>query len=232
MTHPGFPSYSTDNYMMDMNSIISGMSVFENMEKTGDTLIDFDFCSPLTETDFEMEDFNHFYNDKKSMNRKLATSTLLVDIEDDPIFQSLIDDACAPLTDHNSSSLDDYSPLPMADEVTTQLVNQRPHSEHSFPWKLHDMLEDAEAKGFEDIVSWMLDGLSFKVHKVEEFVEQVLPMYFDQTKFESFRRQLNLYGFTRFHSGELQGMYHHISFVKDKKQLCHYVLRKVDSRDR
>jgi len=218
--------------MMNTNPILSGMSVFNNVEKIADTFIDFEDCSPLTESGAEMEVFGHFFNNEVSKNRKLTTSTISVDIEDDPIFQSLLDDVCAPLAENNTTFQDDFAVIAIADEVTTQLVNQRPHTEHSFPWKLHDMLEDAEIKGFADIVSWMLDGLSFKVHKIDEFVEQVLPMYFDQTKFESFRRQLNLYGFTRFHSGELQGMYHHISFVKDKKQLCHYVLRKVDSKDR
>jgi hypothetical protein len=101
-------------------------------------------------------------------------------------------------------------------------------SEHtSFPWKLHLMLEHAEKKNYHDVVSWVKDGSAFKVHKSREFVEQVMPIYFDQTKYESFRRQLNLYGFTRMSRGEDRSVTSHPSFVKGARCLCENIRRKL-----
>lgn len=100
-------------------------------------------------------------------------------------------------------------------------------SGHSFPWKLHDMLEDAEKNGFKEIVSWELDGMAFKVHDYGEFFDKVMPWYFDQSKYESFRRQLNLYGFSRISQGQEYGDIHlHKSFVKGKKSLCQFITRR------
>ena len=68
---------------------------------------------------------------------------------------------------------------------------------YSFPWKLYDMLEEVENKGQTDICSWTEDGKAFAVHRVDAFLEEIMPNYFDQRKFESFRRQLCFYGFQR-----------------------------------
>ena len=68
----------------------------------------------------------------------------------------------------------------------------------TFPYKLYDMLEEADLKGFADIVSWLPNRMSFQVHDVPAFVEKVLPQYFgSQTHFRSFQRQLNFYSFVR-----------------------------------
>jgi len=110
-----------------------------------------------------------------------------------------------------------------------QEFEYRPPSEQSFPWKLYDMLQDAESKGFNDVISWSCSGHGFKVHKLQNFVEAVMPLYFDQTKYESFRRQLNLYGFLRVHKGEDQGSYHHEKFVKDDRSRCSLIHRRVQT---
>ena len=63
-----------------------------------------------------------------------------------------------------------------------------------FPWKVHALLRDAtEGNGGldESIVSWLPDGLSFKVHKPETFVKYVMSRYFKQTKYKSFQRQVS-----------------------------------------
>jgi hypothetical protein len=98
-------------------------------------------------------------------------------------------------------------------------------SEPSFPWKLHDMLEAAESNSFSHIVSWEPDGVSFKVHRSDEFVTKIMPLYFDQTKYESFRKQLNLYNFSRVARGSNIGMLSHASFVKEDRSLCKEVKR-------
>jgi hypothetical protein len=88
------------------------------------------------------------------------------------------------------------------------------------------MLEAAETNSFGHIVSWEPDGVSFKVHKSDEFVTQIMPLYFDQTKYESFRRQLNLYNFSRLTQGSARGKYFHAFFVKKNRSLCKGVKRR------
>ena len=101
---------------------------------------------------------------------------------------------------------------------------------HAFPYKLHEMLEEAHSKGFTHIVSWCLDGTGFKVHAHDLFLSQVMPRYFDQSKYESFRRQLNLYGFVRFAKGPNRGVYQHDLFRRDAPHQCHLIVRPKKKR--
>lgn len=81
------------------------------------------------------------------------------------------------------------------------------------------MLDDAERKGFDDIVSWQPHGRCFVVHKVKEFVERILPNYFRQSKFPSFQRQLNLYEFSRITQGKDRNAYYHDRFLRGMPEL-------------
>lgn len=67
-----------------------------------------------------------------------------------------------------------------------------------FPLQLHLMLSNAHAGGYSDVCSWQPHGRSFLVKDRQRFVDEVLPIYFRQSKFSSFQRQLNLYGFVRY----------------------------------
>jgi hypothetical protein len=66
-----------------------------------------------------------------------------------------------------------------------------------FPFKLHYMLDEVEERGIQNIVSWMPSGVAFKVHKPTKFIADVVPCYFNLTKYKSFKRQLLNYGFKR-----------------------------------
>jgi len=94
-----------------------------------------------------------------------------------------------------------------------------------FPTKLHVMLSKVEAEGLTDIVSWQPHGRCFVIHKPREFVDQVMPEYFRQSKLTSFQRQLNLYGFRRLTAGPDRGGYYHEMFLKHKLFLCRDMTR-------
>ena len=89
-----------------------------------------------------------------------------------------------------------------------------------FPWKLHDMLEAAEDLEFTTVVSWLPDGKTFRVHDKERFVNHIMQRYFDQTKYKSFQRQLNMWGFRRPLSGPEKNGYSHQHFVRGRPSLC------------
>ena len=70
--------------------------------------------------------------------------------------------------------------------------------------KLHALLEDASRLGFEDIVCWQPGETCFKVLQPERFANEIMTKYFQQTKYKSFQRQINTYGFRRVQHGPLK----------------------------
>lgn len=96
-----------------------------------------------------------------------------------------------------------------------------------FPIKLHDMLEHIQNQEHElaHIVSWQPHGRCFLVHKPKLFADKVLGRFFQQKKYASFQRQLNLYGFNRITKGPDRGSYYHELFLRGKKFLCQGINR-------
>jgi hypothetical protein len=92
-------------------------------------------------------------------------------------------------------------------------------SEKQFPGKLHDMLTYVEQEGLEHIVSWIHDGYGFMVHDPEKIVE-ILPIFFSQTQYRSFSRQLNMWHFERVFDGSCKGAFVHPYFLRGQKLLC------------
>jgi hypothetical protein len=97
-----------------------------------------------------------------------------------------------------------------------------------FPWKLHKMLTFCETEGKDTVVSWLPQGKAFKVHNTAAFVSEILPMHFKQTKYKSFQRQLNLWGFQRITKGTEteKGAYLHPDFLKNQEDLCQKLNRQ------
>ena len=63
------------------------------------------------------------------------------------------------------------------------------------------------------------------VHDPKKFVEFIMPRFFGQTKFASFQRQLNLYGFQRFSRGIDKGAYYHICFMRGHSSFIRLINR-------
>jgi hypothetical protein len=57
-------------------------------------------------------------------------------------------------------------------------------------------------------------------------METVVPIYFQQTKLASFRRQLNLYGFRRISHGPDKGSYYNEFFLRGRSFLAKRIVRK------
>lgn len=68
-------------------------------------------------------------------------------------------------------------------------------------------------------------GRCFLVHKPKEFVDEIMPTFFRQSKLTSFQRQLNLYGFSRITAGRDRGGYYHELFLRNKLFLCQNMTR-------
>jgi hypothetical protein len=102
----------------------------------------------------------------------------------------------------------------------------RTGSESQFPGKLHDMMAYVEREGLESVISWVQNGQAFIIHNPAKLVE-ILLKFFAQTKYRSFRRQLNMWHFERILDGPNRGAFLHTYFVRGNKSLCSYMSRHI-----
>lgn len=114
---------------------------------------------------------------------------------------------------------------PSAEDEARQAKRTRGGVTEPFPEKLHRMLQEVEAEGKTDIVSFFSHGRAFAVHDMERFVEEIMPRFFKQSKWNSFARQLNLYGFQRLLTGPDAGGYYHELFLKGRPSLAVHMRR-------
>ena len=122
------------------------------------------------------------------------------------------------------------------EERPTQNRNQskrkaRGGVDYPFPERLFDLLEEVDTRRkpfLSSIISWQPNGKSFTVHDRDAFEKVIQSTYFNQTKFASFRRQLNLWGFERLciahDKGNTDntggGSFFHPLFQRHNRNLC------------
>ena len=130
-----------------------------------------------------------------------------------------------PAYDYHDYALADLSDLPVPPELESpKRKGPRGGVNLNFPRKLHNLLEEHH---HDEIISWSPHGRCFTVHKPTEFVKSLAPKYFQQSKLNSFQRQLNLYGFTRILSpGPDKGGWYHECFLRGRPELCVRIVRK------
>ena len=89
--------------------------------------------------------------------------------------------------------------------------DRRSLSETIFPMKLYEILCNPD---FRDAIAWMPHGRSWKVLEKKDFMEHICQQYFSQTRYESFIRQVNGWGFKRMRrEGPDRGSYYHDRFL-------------------
>jgi hypothetical protein len=101
----------------------------------------------------------------------------------------------------------------------------RQRGDLQFPWKLHLLLEQAEKSGQDHIISWLPDGRAFRINDKEAFSEELMQTCFSSSKFKSFQRSLNLWGFETVSRGPDKGVRFHKHFVKGEPDLCRLMTR-------
>jgi len=78
--------------------------------------------------------------------------------------------------------------------------------EPTFPAKLHMILSNPQ---FQDIISWLPHGRSWRILQQKAFEERVIPLYFRHGRYSSFARQVNGWGFRRVTHGSDYNSYYH-----------------------
>eukprot|EP00571_Detonula_confervacea_P003355 CAMPEP_0172325650 /NCGR_PEP_ID=MMETSP1058-20130122/54473_1 /TAXON_ID=83371 /ORGANISM="Detonula confervacea, Strain CCMP 353" /LENGTH=526 /DNA_ID=CAMNT_0013042241 /DNA_START=159 /DNA_END=1739 /DNA_ORIENTATION=+ len=109
-------------------------------------------------------------------------------------------------TDHSLEQDDDpLTPITAAGSVPT------------FPAKMHAILTNPELA---DVVGWAPHGRSWRILKPRDFEIRVLPKYFEHSKFSSFVRQANGWGFRRMSQGYDKNAYYQEYFLRAMPWLC------------
>ncbi len=96
----------------------------------------------------------------------------------------------------------DFSSVPaeLNHEEPTEITSM------SFSQKVHHILsQDENAKW----ISWMPHGRAFRIHIPKLFEQKVSPKYFGHSRYSSFLRQLNNYGFKHITHGKDRNSYYH-----------------------
>lgn len=88
-----------------------------------------------------------------------------------------------------------------------------------FPRRLYKMLQFESGSQSRNIISWSESGEAFRIADVSIFSSVILPLYFRTSKFSSFQRNLNLYGFSKIRRGPDTDMYAHPAFLRGKPEL-------------
>jgi hypothetical protein len=91
-----------------------------------------------------------------------------------------------------------------------------------FPVKLYAILAQKE---FQDIITWLPHGRSWKVLKPNLFESLVMPLFFEYSNYHSFNRLVNAWSFRRISSGPDRGSYYHELFLRGKPHLQKYMRR-------
>eukprot|EP01083_Nonionella_stella_P089258 249011_1 len=71
-----------------------------------------------------------------------------------------------------------------------------------------------------DVISWLPEGKGFIILDKKRFAEEVMPRYFNDTKFASFIRRLNRWCFIHRPKGNCQSQYFHPWFIKGDLHKC------------
>jgi HSF-type DNA-binding len=82
--------------------------------------------------------------------------------------------------------------------------------------QLFDILSNEENAA---TISWLPHGNGFVIHKKKAFANEILPKHFKASKFTSFTRKLNRWGFSRAPRGPETGAYFHKLFNRDKPEM-------------
>ncbi|KAG9408459.1 hypothetical protein AC1031_021696 [Aphanomyces cochlioides] len=80
------------------------------------------------------------------------------------------------------------------------------------------------------VASWSMDGMSFAIKDPKEFAATILPKYFKHNNFNSFVRQLSLYGFQKSKTDATPWHFHHRCFQRHNPDLMVHIKRKTSQQ--
>lgn len=116
-----------------------------------------------------------------------------------------------------------------AESVSSFTATGRVRPQDTFPVKFHRIIERSQVDGYSGIISWLPHGRAFQIFDTKKFLD-VACRYFFLSKYTSFQRQLNTYGFRKmvrlsYPSKRCRHIYCHELFMRGRHDLCKGILR-------
>ena len=94
-------------------------------------------------------------------------------------------------------------------QASSLIAQSTTAKEPTFPVKLHLILSNPD---YQDIISWLPHGRSWRILQQKAFEERVIPVFFRHGRYSSFARQVNGWGFRRItHGSDYNSYYHEVS---------------------
>jgi len=110
---------------------------------------------------------------------------------------------------------------PQPEQIGSISASRPKERKKVFPEVLHDLLTFAsEDSSVANIVMWLPSGAAFVIFEPQKFEQLVLPKFFPQSRYASFTRKLNRWGFRQISKGPDRGAFHHDLFRRDSPQMC------------
>ena len=98
--------------------------------------------------------------------------------------------------------------------------------QHDFPWAMYEILETADKRNENDIVSWGPDGTGFQIHDRDQFIERYMKTMTKMSRFKSFQRQVRKQYHTR-STSNLSGNGNNIPIYRSQSIQCTFFLCKI-----
>ena len=95
--------------------------------------------------------------------------------------------------------------------------------QHDFPWAMYGILETADKRNENDIVSWGPDGIGFQIHDRDQFIERYMKTMTKMSRFKSFQRQVRIQYHTR-STSNLSGNGNNIPVYRSQSIQCTFLL--------
>lgn len=173
------------------------------------------------QTQFQLPNKNSLYNDDRKKRGQPKRSLSLSYNCNKLAITSSIDNQL------NFAAIENLTPINATASIIQTSLASVQSKNIAFPQVLHAMLQTAKENGYDNIISWQHHGRSFRVEDKKAFVMTIIPRYFNQTRYSSFRRQLLLYGFVRSakKTSKDYGAYYHERFLRDHPNLACLIQR-------
>ena len=141
-------------------------------------------------------------------------------------YKAYVDKPCTSAS--ISGALNKYRDFSKVDPeyMQTTLKKAKGRYQETFPIKLFKILENSDRGGYSSIISWLPHGRAFMIHDEALFKELIMGNYFHQTTYDSFKRQLYIYGFQKIRKKHIDhGSYFHELFLRNRHEFCKCILR-------
>jgi len=140
-------------------------------------------------------------------------------IEDPSAFSMASDPYSSAATEGQPHGLPNGGPNMIPMNPPTVVNSER------FPVTLFRMLVETERDGLDHVISFAPSGAAFEIHQPDVFEAEILARYFHHGKLNSFKRQLNLYGFRLLSHGPDAGAYSHPIFHRNDRDVSERIRR-------